>query len=644
VVAENGELLRAYLAADGRWRLTTRPEDVDRRYLDTLLRYEDRRFYEHHGVDVFALARVGSQFLRHGRVVSGASTLTMQVFRLLNPGITGFRGKLLQILGAIQLERRLSKHDILATYLTLAPFGGNVEGVRAASLFYFGKEPIDLTLKESALLVAISQAPNRRRPDRNPLAAAEARDRVLNRLGDLAPTARMLRPATAARPLVGPRAFLAPHFADRVRLLAPGDETIRTTIDASLQAKLEQMVRETLQDWPGKVNAAVLVVRNADSAVRAYVGGSDFFSFENAGQLDHVRAVRSPGSTLKPAIYGLGFEGLIIHPSTIVTDRPVVFDGYAPQNFNEEYQGDMTVREALIKSINTTAVTILARITPALLLTRLRNADIPIQLDDVDTSAGLAVALGGGGMTLESLTRLYSGLANEGLVRPLRMLASSPDTGGKRVLNRESTRSVVDILADVPPPNGFGRRHAKDGGRRIAYKTGTSFGYRDAWAIGFDGIHTVGIWIGRSDAAPNPGALGVTAAAPLLYRAFDMLPVPGSDVAGRSSQSNAFANQANLPSRLYRLSSGLGRQHAPTLRIVFPSKGSVVAAEKDGDGAFFIPLIADGGRPPYFWFVDGASLPSSDAKIRWRTNGRGSVSATLMDSNGETSTVEFWIK
>lgn len=645
VVAENGELLRGYLADDGRWRLTTRPEDVPQHYLDALLSYEDRRFYRHFGVDFFALARVGWQFLQHGRIVSGASTLTMQAARLLNPGQTGWRGKVMQILGAIQLERHLSKREILEIYLTLAPLGGNIEGVRAASLSYFGKEPSGLTLPEAALLIAIAQAPTRRRPDRHPLAAAEARNRVLARLANHASAFSRDRAEPAASSLIAARPFLAPHFADRVRQHSPRSGTIRTTIDAALQANIEQIVQETLQTWPSEVNAAVLIVRNSDCAVRAYVGGSEFFTRESAGQFDHVRAVRSPGSTLKPMIYGLGFEALVIHPSTIVTDQPVNFDGYTPQNFNEEYQGDMTVRDALVKSINTTAVSILARITPRALLTRLRKADIAIQLNDVDASAGLAVALGGGGMTLDGLTRLYAALANHGVARPLKMLDSDDEKRrGTRLLESDAAWAVTDILADSPPPGGFGRRHSADGGRRIAYKTGTSYGYRDAWAVGFDRDHTVGVWVGRSDAAPNPGATGVTTAAPLLYRIFDQLPVPRTDVAGTPPRNSILADRINIPARLHRWTGSSGEQPAHALRIVFPGVGSVIAAEQDGDGTPFIPLAADGGAPPYFWFVDGALLPDSDLKIRWHPGGSGPVNAIVMDGVGSMSVVDFWVR
>jgi penicillin-binding protein 1C len=645
VIAENGELLRGYLTPDGRWRLATNPEDVDHRYIDALLAYEDRRFYSHWGVDLHAIARVASQILLTGRAESGASTLTMQAVRLLEPGSSGLYGKIKQLIGAIQLEHNLTKHDILKVYLTLAPFGGNIEGVRAASLHYFGHEPNTLTSEEAALLIALAQAPTRRRPDRHPLVAADARDRILTRLAGRVNTMMDNSPKTDGQQArVGSRPFHAPHLADRARVHQTG--TVRTMIDAPLQVKIESMVSEALQSWPQEVNAAVLVIRNSDSAVRAYVGGADFFSQGYAGQFDHVRAVRSPGSTLKPMIYGLGFEALIIHPSSIVRDGPVNFDGYTPQNFDQGYQGDMTVREALVKSINTTAVAVLSRVTPAVLLTRLRSADLAIEIDDLDTSAGLAVALGGGGMTLENLTRLYAGFANHGVVRPLKILASEEKQEGKPLLGRDVTWALADILAEVPPPDGFGQRHSLDGGRRIAYKTGTSFGYRDAWSIGFDKSYTVGVWIGRSDAAPNPGATGITAAAPLLYRIFDLLPTPNEDVAGPPSYGNVLASNLNIPDRLRRWNGTPGVHANHPLRIIFPNNGSIITIGKDTDpeGQTFIPLVADGGEPPYFWFIDNVLLPENDARIRWYPKEAGPVSASVMDGAGTTSQAEFWIQ
>lgn len=639
VLAADRQVLRAYLASDGRWRFAVEPEEVSKSYLDALLAYEDRRFYHHSGVDFLAMGRIAWNLARHGRAISGGSTLTMQVVRLLGPGMPGLRGKFVQVLRALRLEQALSKREILKLYLMLAPFGGNIEGVRAASLFYFGKEPKYLSVEEGALLVAIAQSPTRRRPERSLLAAVEGRDRVLARLpGRCFSSGECVTPAPI-KLAISSRRLLAPHFADRVRKLSSKAE-ILTTVDATLQARLEDVVREALKTWPADVNAAVLVVRNSDSSVLAYIGASDFFGTENSGQFDHVQAFRSPGSALKPMIYGLGFEALVIHPSTIIADKPVNFSGYAPQNFNEDYQGEMTVRDALIKSINTTAVGVLARITPSVLLTRLRSVDIPIRVSDTDASAGLAVALGGGGITLQDLTRIFAGISNQGRVRPLRMLAEEAVTASRKLLDENAAWAVADILGDMPPPPGFARRQIKGEGRRIAYKTGTSFGYRDAWAVGFDHDHTVGVWLGRSDGTPNPGALGLTAAAPILYRSFDLLPTPQSDVTGSPRPDNVFAIRVPPP-RLSRFPNGLDAQKDHLLRIIFPGNRASIVVQRDGDGAGFVPLIADGGEPPYFWFVDGTLLPDADAKIRWHPAKLGPVSATLMDSRGAIAEVEF---
>ncbi len=644
VLAEDGQILRCYLTSDGKWRLTVSPAEVSRDYLDTLIAYEDRRFYQHGGVDIFALMRVAVQTVRYGRVVSGGSTLTKQVVRLLNPGMDGVRGKVMQILGAIRIERTLSKREILQIYLTLAPFGGNVEGVRTASLFFYGKEPSALNSRESAVLVAVAQSPSRRRPDRHPTAAVEAGDRISARLAGRGPAGSRDNGRQEIS-FVNWRPFIAPHFADRVRLIERKQSTITTTVDASLQLQVEQILQQALSAWPNEVNGAVLVLRNSDSAVRAYFGGSEFFAREVAGQFDHVRAVRSPGSTLKPMIYGLGFEAEVIHPSTIVTDAPININGYAPQNFNEEYQGDMTVRDALIKSINTIAVAVLARVAPLTLLTRLRSSDLTIQIEDTDASAGLAIALGGGGLTLESLTRLYAGIAGSGYVRPLKMLNAPSEGGGKRLLDPAAAWALRNILADAPPPNGFAQRRSMDGGRRVAYKTGTSYGYRDAWAIGFDQAHTIGVWLGRSDGAPVPGAMGITAAAPLLFRIFDTLPTPQGDVAGSAPRNSILTHRANLPRRLERWGgASRDRQAQHPLRIISPRGGAVIAAELDGDGAIVISLVAYGGNPPYFWFVDDKLLTSSDSRVRWRSEATVPISATLMDSSGLTNTIDFTIR
>jgi penicillin-binding protein 1C len=640
VLAADGQVLREYLATDDKWRLRTGAGDVPPQFLRLLIRHEDRRFYSHSGVDWCAVARATFQLLRHRRVASGASTLTMQAARLLAPGSRGLAAKAWQLVSALQLERRLPKAKILEIYLTLAPFGANIEGVRSASLHYFGKEPRDLQLQESALLIAMLQAPERRRPDRHPLAAIEARDLVLKLAFASDGGANPPELKGSRVELAGGRPFSAPHLADRLRRHAPNAATLSTNIELILQQRIEQVVGEGALEWSPDMTAAALVIRNADAAAVGYVGSIGFFDSTRSGQVDNVRAVRSPGSTLKPMIYGLGFEALIIHPSTIIADRPVLLEDYAPQNFDEGYQGDLTVREALIKSINTTAVVVLSRLTPLVLVTRLRNADIPLRVDDVDVSAGLSIGLGGAGITLEDLTRLYAGIANRGVVRPLRLRRTDAILGGKRLLTSAAAWALADILADVPPPAGFARRHAMDGGRRIAYKTGTSHAFRDAWAVGFDGLHTVGVWLGRANGAPTANAMGASAAAPVLFRIFDLLPVPEHDVAHDRPANSILTQSTQIPDRLraFATQGTGGERHA--LRILFPRKDALVSTQDAG----FVPLVADGGSPPYFWFVDGRPLADDAQRVRWQPDRPGVVNAVVFDSSGNEASVQFWTK
>ncbi len=689
VLAEHGSVLRAYLTGDQKWRLRTRIADVPKSYLDALVAFEDRRFWQHWGVDPWALLRAGVQVATTRGRAAGASTLSMQVARLLRTGDQGrfgeqrgLTGKLGQIADAIALEWRLSKPEILDLYLTLAPLGSNIEGVRAASLIYLGREPASIEPHEAALLIAIAQSPARRRPDRHPEAARIGRDRVLARAiatGAIEPA--WGRRIGAAITVSGPTPQrLAAQFADRLvaglsvfaenpkvsgprtergvpgrsaRPDQPRSSDIPTRIDAALQARTETLARQSLVSWPAEMNSAVLVVRNADCAVRAYVGGADYLDADNAGQFDHVRAVRSPGSTLKPLIYGLAFEDLAVHPLTVITDQPVQFEGYAPRNFHEGYQGDMTVREALIRSINTSAVTVLSRVGPPRLLARLRTAGIAIRTGDADSAAGLAIGLGGGGMSLEGLVRLFSGLARGGIACGADLLNGAYSGDQAAILDPAAAWAVADILADVPPPAGFSARRTSDGGRRIGYKTGTSYGFRDTWSVGFDAAHTVGVWLGRSDGAPTLGATGAGTAAPLMARVFDLLPAPSRDAAGPSPAGHVLARTTDLPERLRqfggpaRLSADVGPGSAPGnahgLRILFPRDAGTVSADAANAGGT-IPLVAAGGAPPYYWYVDGRPIDSDGQRARWQPPGSGQVTAMVVDGRGEQIEVSFWVK
>ncbi|MBK1733392.1 penicillin-binding protein 1C, partial [Thiococcus pfennigii] len=548
VVDRDGELLRPFTVADGRWRLPVTLDEVDPRFVAMLLAWEDKRFFSHAGVDPWAVARAALQALAAGRIVSGASTLTMQVVRLREGEPTrDLAGKITQARQALALERQADKAAILTAYLHLAPYGGNLEGVRSAALAYLGKEPRRLTTAEAALLVALPQAPEARRPDREPQAARRARDRVLARaeargLIDAAEAAAARQEPVPTRRQPFP--MLAAHAAERAVREAPGQDLYRLSIDAGLQRRLEALVAERAAAVGPGVSLALLAADHRSGEILAAVGSPDPVSTRRQGFIDMTRAVRSPGSTLKPLIYGLGFELGLAHPESLIEDRPSGFAGYVPSNFDRTFQGTVTVREALQRSLNVPAVTVLEAVGPARLVARLRRAGVAPVLPDL-SPPGLAIGLGGVGLTLTDLVALYAAIARGGEAVALSdRLARPASDPGRRVMDRRAAWQVGDILAGAPAPT-----NASPG--TLAYKTGTSYGYRDAWAIGFDGRHVVGVWVGRPDGAPVPGLAGIDVAAPILIDAFARLgprtPLPPPPA------GTLIATTADLPPPLRRV-------------------------------------------------------------------------------------------
>jgi penicillin-binding protein 1C len=649
VLDRDGKLLRPYATAEGRWRLPVRPETVDPRFFDLLLAYEDRRFLTHRGVDPAALARAAAQFASHGRIVSGASTLTMQVARLLEPrSERTLAAKLKQIVRAVEIEQRLTKNEVLALYLSLAPYGGNLEGIRVAALAYFGHEPRRLTLGEAALLVALPQSPEARRPDRFPAAAQAARDRVLDRIaaagaidpGEIAraraePVPRARRPMPMLAPHVADR-VLAPHAADRAVAEAPARPAHRLTIDAAWQASLEELARERARAVGPDISVAILAVDHATGEVLARVGSADYFDERRAGQVDMTMAVRSPGSTLKPFIYGLGFEDGFIHPETLVDDRPVRYGAYAPENFDLTYQGTVSVRRALQLSLNVPAILVLDKVGPNRFGARLAQAGVRLVLP-AGEAPGLAMGLGGTGVTLADLVRLYAGLARLGATVALtERHAASPMEQPQRLMEPVAAWQVGNVLLGAPPPDNAA-------GGRIAFKTGTSYGYRDAWAVGFDGKRTIGIWVGRPDGAPVPGILGRTAAAPILFDAFARLGKPLAPLPP-APKGVVFASNGKLPLPLQRFRpSALPTEGAdPPLRILFPPNGARLdLASGESDASAAIALKISGGRLPVTVLVNG--MPKATLRDRQTVtvapDGSGFMRLTILDSTGATDSV-----
>jgi penicillin-binding protein 1C len=642
VLDRDGHLLRAFVTADGRWKLPVTADTVDPRYLAMLQAFEDKRFERHHGIDPLAMLRAAGQLLKTGRIVSGGSTLTMQVARLIEPREERtLAAKLHQMARAVALERQFDKREILDLYLTLAPFGGNLEGVRAASLAYFGKEPRRLSTAEAALLVALPQSPETRRPDRYAERAKRARARVLARLaaGGLVTPSEAAQASDAALPTER-RLFPihAAHLAEDERRANPSEHRIRLTIDGRLQASLEQLARERGRSLDAKLSIAIVAIDNASGELRASVGGIDYFSDEKAGAVDLTRALRSPGSALKPFIYALAFDNGIAHPETMLEDRPARYGSYAPENFDLGFQGMVTARKALQNSLNVPAVELLAAVGPQRFLARLRDAGATIALPQED-APGLAVGLGGLGITLGDLTRLYAGLARGGEMLPLTTRPSGAPAreAGRRFVEPVAAWYVADILLGAPPPqNGLPAS--------LAYKTGTSYGYRDAWAVGFDRNLTIGVWVGRADNGATPGLVGRQVAAPILFDAFaraglDPRPLPAPPGA-------IFATSSSLPPPLRHLRQDVPKTVAaiatPVLRLAFPPDGARVdLGGSAGQGGQSLSLKVTGGAPPFTWLVNGAPVkgPGARRAADWRPDGIGFARISVIDAHGASDSV-----
>ncbi|WP_120503121.1 penicillin-binding protein 1C [Sulfitobacter mediterraneus] len=625
---QHGALMRVFQVEDGRVRLAVALDQVDPRFIAMLLAYEDKRFYRHSGVDPLAILRAAGQAIWQGEIVSGGSTLTMQVARLLeNSGTGRWHGKLRQIRLALALERQLDKDQILSLYLLHAPYGGAVEGVRAGSLAWFGKEPARLTTAEAALLVALPQAPEVRRPDRHPARADAARARVLYRTKAAAQDHLPRLPDRMV-----PFVRRAPHLTDRIAAEDPLRHRFDLTLDAQLQAQLEALAAHAVRGQPRGVSAAMLVADHRTGAILASVGSPQYAAIGGtAGFVDMTRAVRSPGSTLKPFVYGLAFDQGLAHPDTLINDAPVAFGRYAPQNFDGQFRGELTVREALQLSLNIPPVLLTQELGAARLMAGLRAGGAVPRLHG---KPGLAVALGGVGLTLADLVQLYGALPQGGQAAPLYVMQGGAQLPRNPMMSRAAAWQVSHILASIAPPSGTAARAGQ-----IAYKTGTSYGHRDAWAIGFDGSHVIGVWLGRPDGTPVPGAFGGDLAAPILFEAFgrlksapDPLPAPPPET--------LIVNTAALPAPLQRFRPRdavfAGGANRPV--VTFPPDGAVLRRGLDG-----VSLKLRAGVLPLTVLVDGApvvtGLQRRDVVLPLTSPGFSRIS--VIDAKGRAAQVQI---
>ncbi len=625
VVDRQGKTLRLFTTSAGYWRLPVQLDEVDPEFIRLLLACEDKRFWSHIGVDPFALVRALGQWIRQGRIVSGASTITMQTVRLLQPRPRTFWSKVVEMVQALRLERLLSKEEILTSYLTLAPYGGNIEGIEAAAWFYFQKSAARLSPSEAALLISLPQSPERRRPDRHPEQALAGRNRILLRLaqqGLLSANQVAIAQTESIPQQRVPAPFLAPHLTQRL-YGASSEQRIESSLDARIQQQVEALAQAAQRNFgpEQQQTLALMVVENSSRLVLAHVGSGDYWK----NRLDLTHARRSPGSTLKPFIYGLAFEQGFLHPETEIFDGPDRFGTYGPSNFDGSFHGWISIREALQRSLNLPAVQVLERLGPQRLLSRFAAVDIMV---GDERNPGLSLALGGAASSLRDLVALYAALADQGRYRPLRFSPAEPEGPEKRLLSEVAAWYVDDILRTG--------EHLNEREAALRYKTGTSYGFRDAWALGYTRQYTVGVWVGRPDGGYGTWTTGAEAAVPILRQVVAVLqqgqtgpePIPPNIVLGRRSE---------LPPQLQRFHR-FSQHQGERPRIYFPVDGSTLHLGQNP----LLVLKARGGTPPLYWLVNGRPLGREQSQIP--LPGVGLHQITVLDSRGRQDKISVWVE
>lgn len=631
--------LRAIPLNNGTWRFAADLDEIDPIFIEALLEVEDKRFWRHGGTDWVGMVRAVLSSASAGRVVSGGSTISMQTARLLEPRPhRTVSAKLIEIWRAHQLEWRLSKREILELYLTLAPYGGNIEGIRAASWRYFGRAPDRLSDDQIALLIALPQSPEVRRPDLRPKGAKLGRDTIVAKLERLGyfPAHR----ANEARDAFLPqKRYAFPGRAWHATDNAAGDRSrdVRSTIDASLQSELENLARRHVASLDDEVQVSMLVVDVPTRAVRAAVGSAD--RKRPGGWLDLTAQARSPGSTLKPFIYAIAFDDGTAAPATRIADLPKRFAAYQPENFDRLFRGDVRIAEALQHSLNVPAVLTLDRIGPQRFAAALALAGAyPRISDTAQKEPGLALALGGAGLTAQELAVLYAALGDGGFAKPL--VWDEAKIGkrkkGFRLVSQDSAEKVLKILKDTPAPQGRMPGRLTANAPEVAFKTGTSYGYRDAWAAGVAGDYAIIIWVGRADGAPRPGETGRKAALPLLFDVADR----ATNHLGESGSSTARLMSERMPDAKGALADFDGEARPP--EILFPPRDAELwAGNVDGEAAR--PFVFAGrGEGDLNWYVDGTPIALDGGGLpSWQPLREGFYRVSAIDAEGRASSVEI---
>jgi penicillin-binding protein 1C len=532
--------LQAYRATDGIWRLQTSPGDIPERLKRILLAKEDRWFYYHPGINPFAIIRAAGQNIVTGRRMSGASTITMQIARMLEPKKRTYFGKFFEMFRALQLEWRYSKDELLGIYLSTVPLGGNIEGLRSASLFYYQTPLERLSIARLIDLILIPNDPNGLRPDRfgDSLFASRIRHATAWQAKGLIhhddSLAIWSTPANASR---GSLPQEAPQFAARIQELNRHAADVTSSLDLDMQHRAEALLAQHLRMWKrvGVNNGAVLVVDNATHEIRIYAGTGDFNDAPSGGQVDAVRALRSPGSTLKPLLYAMEMEKGTLTPHTMLLDTPYDAEGFYAENYDGTYSGPVYANEALQRSLNVPMVRLLKKSGLSSFITFLGGLGYT-SLADQRQRLGLSMILGGCGVTLEEMVAAYAAFPSGGIYRSLQFIADAPrdTTRERRAFSAATAFMVTDILSGLERPDLPNNFESAMTLPKVAFKTGTSYGRRDAWCMGYSSELTIGVWIGNVNNRGNPELVGSKSAAPLLVDLFTSLSrAPAKEIMGR---------------------------------------------------------------------------------------------------------------
>ncbi|NOQ26625.1 MAG: penicillin-binding protein 1C [Bacteroidales bacterium] len=553
IYSQDSTLIHGFLSYDDKWRMYTELEEITPELKKAIIFKEDKYFYYHYGINPIAIGRALFNNIKSGKRTSGASTITMQVARLIDPKSRTYGNKIIEMFRATQLEWHFTKDEILQLYLNLVPYGSNIEGVKSASIIYLGKLPNHLSIGEIAALSIIPNRPVSLKLGKNNEFIKSERNTWLlrykkNKLFKNKDIEDALEePLNAYRREV-PK--IAPHLSYRLKKRYPGRKIIYSSLDFEMQKKIEAIVKNYSQGlyFQNIKNAICLIVENETRQVKAYIGSADFFNEEDGGQVDGIMAIRSPGSTLKPLLYGIAMDRGLITPKSCISDVPLSLSGYEPENYDGEFYGNVSIEFALSNSLNVPAVKVLAELESQILIEKLIDINFK-QIKHDRNNLGLSLILGGCGATLEELTLMFSSFANEGIYKRPQYVLDSKSSSGTELLSKESSFMITDILTQLTRPDlpldWANSQHMP----KIGWKTGTSYGRRDAWSIGYNKKYTVGTWVGNFSGEGVPELSGAEKASPLLFKVFNAIDY--------NSEAEWFHTPANLSFRAVCPETGL---------------------------------------------------------------------------------------